>query len=520
MAFFGSKKRQHRKNLQAVDGSSIAQRDVHKSTDSIDVCCRGSEFARCDCARVENTVLLEGYGRIDFKAQIQANWPATCSIKTERAAREDIGQDLLRAFARCLSAHQFSCLAAWTPHREGSVGRLRAAGRGKLSRVVHEHSTWQTFVNKAEKALLETPEGRWDERWLGDLHLFNLVVRDANQSAMHSQEPILTDLSGLFTELVQRQKDSLAKLLGAYAAQDAAAAFRTAEVCGLDLPVAFPEVIVKNCDQPPFLALITEQSNREAGRGSTWASLMAEAGLRSRVVAEALQDLPPASEWDSLVSHLPRYKLWFLDHVIAKSYYTQIITIAAGKDTDQPSLPFLSVLTNVPAPGSRWLSNTFDTWMRNILMGTIFASLLLLGVNAALINLDYYHYAPLTFLTIYNVVAVPSMFGLFLVQNRQRSRRRAYKFILNLSSDFERSGMPDVLSPVDGRSPFLLRLATILELNPIELLSRLVGLTKAPRELRRALLNLKALRDHPSIAESSGSIGEALRQYAKVAGSR
>jgi hypothetical protein len=35
-------------------------------------------------------------------------------------------------------------------------------------------------------ALLETPEGHWNNEWLRDLHFFNVIVRDQQECASHA----------------------------------------------------------------------------------------------------------------------------------------------------------------------------------------------------------------------------------------------------------------------------------------------------------------------------------------------
>ncbi|MCX6376145.1 MAG: NACHT domain-containing protein, partial [Armatimonadetes bacterium] len=119
-----------------------------------------------------------------------------------------------------------------------------------LETKLYDHDSWGEFVGAESSRLLSTPERQWDETWLRDLHLFNVVVRDANAYSAHvAVRGGTIGLDEFYRSLVASQRDSLAKLLGSYASQDAAAAFRLAEVCGLDLAADFPAVVVANCDQ-------------------------------------------------------------------------------------------------------------------------------------------------------------------------------------------------------------------------------------------------------------------------------
>jgi len=103
--------------------------------------------------------------------------------------------------------------------------------RSFLETKIYDHNCWPEFVESQKHILLNVPEENWDEQWLQDLYLFNVVIRDANQCARHMPS-IRTEfgLDEFFQTLVRKHQKNLVKLLQAYAAQDAAAAFRVAEV--------------------------------------------------------------------------------------------------------------------------------------------------------------------------------------------------------------------------------------------------------------------------------------------------
>ncbi len=102
--------------------------------------------------------------------------------------------------------------------------------RSLLETKQYAHAEWPGFVERQRLHLAGTPEAEWDERWLRDLHLFNVVLRDDKECAVHmSGVKTDIDLDQFFEELASNQKASLAKLLSAYAAQDPVAAFRLAD---------------------------------------------------------------------------------------------------------------------------------------------------------------------------------------------------------------------------------------------------------------------------------------------------
>lgn len=232
------------------------------------------------------------------------------------------------------------------------LGDKRLLARSFLETKLYDHVAWKDFVETESQSLLNTPEKNWDDQWLRDLYLFNVVVRDANQCATHI--PMMSsavNLEEFFQSLVDRQQESLSTLLTAYASQDAAAAFRLAEVCNLDLAEEFPEIIISNCAQSPFFALVQEQALHELDRIGLWASLLTEAALRSRIVANVMSNTKPLASLSKFIDELPRKKRWFLPGTISQSLYTQCLSIAVGRSKSIISLVMLNIIRTVPPPG-------------------------------------------------------------------------------------------------------------------------------------------------------------------------
>lgn len=226
--------------------------------------------------------------------------------------------------------------------------------RSFLETKAYEHASWTYFVDTQKNVLLSTSETSWDAEWLRRLHLFNVVVRDANQCATHSTRiTTAIDLDDFYKALVQKQNTSLSTLLTAYAAQDAAAAFRLAEVSNLDLATNFPEIIIANCDQPPFLALVLEQATREEKRTSLWAPLLAEAALRSRVVRIQLHFSEPLEAWRKQISVAPIASQWADGDMFNENLFTQSMTLALLPNATRVSCcSILELVSKLPAPGS------------------------------------------------------------------------------------------------------------------------------------------------------------------------
>jgi hypothetical protein len=263
-------------------------------------------------------------------------------------------------------------------------------------------------------------ENEWTDESLRDLHLFNVVVRDQQQCVAYAPSLYSIDLNAFYGNLVSRQDKSLATLLAAYAAQDAAAAFRLAEACGIDLPATFPDVIISNCDQAPFLELVLQKALDDTHRLGAWALLLAEAGLRSRLVAEMLRRMPPDSRLAAAVQ-VSRRSCWHKGGV--KSLYTQLVTLAVQLPTPpQPAFGAVALLRRVsPAGLGFYLSSA-------ALFSPLVFPVLLVPVYALLRQLGALH-RPSGFLVVTATYALfyPLMFWI-------QSRRAYYRTVLNLGS--------------------------------------------------------------------------------------
>ncbi len=222
-------------------------------------------------------------------------------------------------------------------------GNFRLIARCFLETKAYEHESWPGFVERTKTALLETPEERWNDEWLRDLHLFNVVVRDQQQCAAYSAGDVgLIDLGEFYARLVAKQQNSLTSLLSAYASQDAAAAFRLAEVCHLDILRDCPTVIVNNLDQNPFFELVVHSALQDNERLPKWCIVVSEAALRSSPVALKLCELPPNSALDSFVSSVPRRRRWMGGEL--DSLYGQMVTVALSEQDSASTNVAVSIL--------------------------------------------------------------------------------------------------------------------------------------------------------------------------------
>lgn len=268
--------------------------------------------------------------------------------------------------------------------RDSAVADVAGLGdNGLLARTfletkLYDHNCFKEFVTSEKASSLGTPEADWNEAWLRGLHLFNVVLRDAESCAVHL--PTNFDSAGtadFFRSLVSRQQDSLHKILTAYAEQDAAVAFRLAEISNLDLPTMFPDIVVANCDQKPFFALVCRNGADEvAERVWLWASLLASAGLRNPLIARWLRDRPEEESWTSAIDSIPKAQRWSL--LGKQNLFMQCLTITANYE-GTPIDSVTRIVKAIPPPSKFLLVGTLGALLTSaaflvILLLTFFSS--------------------------------------------------------------------------------------------------------------------------------------------------
>lgn len=267
--------------------------------------------------------------------------------------------DALEGRSRLLEVIPFACGLSLREMRKSSITDVAAINddhllaRSLLETKQYAHEVWPKFVERQRRQLMETPEAEWDEGWLRDLHLFNMVLRDAKDCAAHLPGVSTNiDLDQFFKELATNQQDSLAKLLSAYAAQDPVAAFRLAEVGNIDLPTDFPEIIIEHCDKLPFLSMALDTAGRSRENAIKWCAPIAEAALRSRLVVRQVRQAEPSPIMTKLVESIPAEKRWHREGLVNRSTYTDLLTIASSSEVLHPLFACVSIIKNAPPPGS------------------------------------------------------------------------------------------------------------------------------------------------------------------------
>ena len=170
-----------------------------------------------------------------------------------------------------------------------------------LETKLYDHPYRGTISIAESQRILGEPVNNEDYDWFHDLHLIVVVAKDSIQCAEHRPGFIKFNLEEFFENLVNVKRDTLGKILGAQANEDAVSVFHIAENCHFDLLKDHMDLIVKNCDQIPFLSLVLEKAFKDLPRIHTWACVFLEAALKSNLVAKALAQMPRTPELEKYI---------------------------------------------------------------------------------------------------------------------------------------------------------------------------------------------------------------------------
>lgn len=198
---------------------------------------------------------------------------------------------------RLLEAIPFACalITDRSSQRDAiaQVARTRdweLLGRCILETQRYDHPAWRTYERKEGEYLRNIPHDAWDRHWIARLQLFRSVLSDAKRISAFAGlgSPPDREFSLFFGELVGSSSERFYDLFQVFASEDAAAAFRFAEEAGFNVPLDRPELMIEACLSLPFVSIAIENSQRQAD-GDVWASVLAEASLRYRIVAKELE---------------------------------------------------------------------------------------------------------------------------------------------------------------------------------------------------------------------------------------
>lgn len=302
-----------------------------------------------------------------------------------------------------------------------------------LETKLYNHKTWPAFIINSRKNLLEYRKDNFDERWLQDLHIFNVVVRDSQLSSENINVNENIDLNEFYKNLLENEKTSLNKILSSFASQDAAAVFRMAEMGNIDLLKEFPALIIQNCDQPPFLGLIKEKiafpSNDYINE---WAALLCEAALQKRLISYTLYNMQANDFLNRKIETNSSYVTWWQMGILPKNFLTQCLTLANNHRLDKSITKRLNILQEVKAPKElplRVLANPIVLLL--IIIPIMIVSMSILFTTIKISNEKSLSQLPFLFLSLV-LNAIP----LFIL-NYKTSLRKLYRILVNVDIENE-----------------------------------------------------------------------------------
>jgi hypothetical protein len=327
--------------------------------------------------------------------------------------------------------------------RQGAISKvadicgLEILGRCFLETQEYGSDVWQDYLDDVRSGLLQASPFDWTDEWLTKLHLFNVVLQDAERWSEISRQPVDVNLETVFARLVQSDRERLVKLFSSYALNDPPAALRLAESCGVDLGTEYPQLVVANCEFPPFLAAALQRAEGWTETSKRWTALLAEAGLRRRLVALTLHGREAPREFNRRFSRIEGKKRWsglpvsfIVDSSPStvraadsdRSAYAAILTLALELPPwARNDLPALGILADVPAPGSA----VSAVWIR------------LLAIASAVGAFELTRYllsqpdGPLLI-----IVALASAVAFLSVWSYPAARRKRYAALVNLPPSY------------------------------------------------------------------------------------
>jgi hypothetical protein len=392
--------------------------------------------------------------------------------------------------SRLVEVIPFACALLPPVHRPSALTEVAALGNQQiiarcfLETKAYDHPSWLTFVKTEADFFSNSVESEWNEVWLRRLHLFNVVLRDAEDSArITARGDVSVTVESVFHRLVGKDEDKLLKLFSSYANQDAAAAFRLAQAVQVDLVAQRPDLIVENSAEPPFLALIITQSLDQPSRATLWSTILAEAGLRYRVVATRLNRLPSPQQWTTLLDSIPRRHRWL--GTGKESFFLTCVTLAVCGNRhykEAHEFPSVSILRNIKA--GRWTLSSTRLVVSAILGLAITAVGLYLIVNNFRVNYTSSKAALAGFIGPFAIYFAGAAYFIAAV-----GRYALFQEILNLRRELSGS---TPRSTLDNKTRFRVRRSLARVSDPSEILFALARLRYPAAN--RALMKLRKLR--------------------------
>jgi hypothetical protein len=261
-------------------------------------------------------------------------------------------------------------------------------------------------------------------------HLYIVVCLDAQRyheiTSPGRETGNLVD--DLFRRLNAQSATLVEELIAQYAKQDAVTALRIAALYGIDARTALFDMVVDNCGQPAFLALLIERAGRFRADRAVWSCALAEAALRSSNVA-ALIEKAGGNTWAEDAESMGREKRWFAPGLVERSAFTECVTFALSElGSVRAKVPLLRALNEIKPAGSRKMDAFLAPLSVALRFGSVPLFMLLAwivyGLFADQIHLAMESASAMALLTVMAAASVGLLISMYLYLDKVSERKR------------------------------------------------------------------------------------------------
>jgi hypothetical protein len=337
-------------------------------------------------------------------------------------------------------------LCAMTPPKErkvvfrkidSSVDDSTLVARIILESQAYDDEIYQRWLGSEAADIVSTPSEDWDANWLRRLQLLTRVLRDAQLHFESMGRTTHLTSASLLEDLVKGSEERLLLLFSEFVKQDATTTLTLAEDLGVNLVQTAPNLVVEACETRAFLSMALERAQAANDSATAWASVLAEAAQRYRIVALSLDEAAPKGPIVELFSSMPSNRAWRVPagRSGAINFYAACLSVGSdGERLDTETFPLLNTLKGGlrrPLRGS-WVS-TFCASLG------ICCLLALVGVAAAfggVVLNDVRSSHPVLLIFALGGGLILELLGFFLLGYSGR-RKRLIGNLLNLTSHYD-----------------------------------------------------------------------------------
>ena len=230
------------------------------------------------------------------------------------------------------------------------VSDYRLMSRCFLETKSYDHEKWKSFVEEFSEYLLNVQNDKHDAEWLNDLYLFYVIISDANESTKHlGKEIYVFDINKYIARLKEKDGVSIINVLKSYALQDSVAAFRMAEILGINIQEECPELVVMSLDQIPMLAFVKNKIINAYKDSEKWLLLIFESAMHSDVVRKLIRSEMIGKEFTLTEIQKKYYNIY--KKILGPNLLSLSLSVASQTRLDYvKKLKYVTIIKNIKRP--------------------------------------------------------------------------------------------------------------------------------------------------------------------------